>query len=175
MSLGVLVSCSVTTTSPPVARESAAHEAQSSIVEAQTTDVAAEAVLAAGGQVNSRLNIIDAVEAKLTDAQRQQVLGSPGVKQISVNTLVTTEAAAYVKDSFEVDSFANNDGTHRWYGNWVEQNDDNNPDGGYIMIGWLDHGGKRMILTGRGASIYRKAATPSSSPTVTLNFKYQRN
>ena len=24
------------------------------------------------------------------------------------------------------------------------------------MLGWSDHGGKRLILTGRGASIYRK-------------------
>src|SRR4051812_26600474 len=84
-------------------------------------------------------------------------------------------AAANVKDNFETDSFSNNDGTHRWWGNWVEQNDDNNPNGGYLMLGWSDKGGKRLILTGRGASIYRKAATPSSSSAVTLKFKSLRN
>ena len=56
------------------------------------------------------------------------MLAAAGIKQISTNTLVTTQAAANVRDNFETDSFANNDGTHRWYGNWVEQNDDNNPE-----------------------------------------------
>ena len=47
---GLLASCSATTSSPPVVRESPAHEAQSYIVEARTTDLAANAVLAAGGR-----------------------------------------------------------------------------------------------------------------------------
>ncbi len=38
-----------------------------------------------------------------------------------------------MRDNFETGSFANNDGTHRWYGDWVEQNDDNNPHGGKII------------------------------------------
>ena len=62
LGLGSLASCSATTSSPPVVRESFVREAQSYIVEARTTDMAATAVLAAGGQVDSRLNIIDAVE-----------------------------------------------------------------------------------------------------------------
>ena len=138
-----------------------------------STDAAAKAVTDAGGQVDSRLNIIDAVEAKLTDAQRARVLAATGIKQVTPNAQVTTQAAASVRDNFENGSFANNDGTHRWYGDWVEQNDDNNPHGGKVTIGWNDRGGRRLIVSSNGA-IYRRAATPASSATVTLKFKYAR-
>ena len=144
------------------------------IVEAQSTDAAAEAVAGAGGQVVSRLNIIDAVEARLTDAQHARVLAATGIKQITTNTLVSTQAAANVRDNFETGSFANNDGTHRWYGDWVEQGDDNSPWGGNAVIGWQDRGSGRLILQMNG-TIYRRAATPSSSPNVTLKFKSLRN
>ena len=123
--------------------------------------------------VISRLGVIDAVEAKLTDSQHASVLATQGIKQITPNAIVTTQAAANVRDNFETGSFANNDGTHRWYGDWVEQNDNNSPYNGKVSIGWNDRGGNRLILSGNGA-IYRRAATPSSSPTVTLKFKYSR-
>src|SRR4029079_13233983 len=141
----MLVSCSTATPSTPVARVAAAAPAHSYIVEGSSTDAAATAVLAAGGQVVSRLNVIDAVEAKLTDAQHPSVKATTGIRQIHDNPTVTTLAAAYVRDNFETDSFANNDGTHRWYGNWVEQNDDNNPNGGLIDLGWSDRGGNGLI------------------------------
>ncbi|HET9862417.1 MAG TPA: hypothetical protein VFP37_03180, partial [Steroidobacteraceae bacterium] len=50
------------------AEHAAAEAARSYIVEARSTDAAAAAVTAAGGEVVSRLDIIDAVEANLTDA-----------------------------------------------------------------------------------------------------------
>ncbi len=121
-------------------------QTHSYIVEGKNTDAAAKAVTDAGGQVVSRLNIIDAVEATLTDAQHARVLAATDVKQISHNAQVTTQAAASVRDNFEYGSFANNDGTHRWYGDWVEQNDDNNPHGGKVTIGWNDRGGNRLIV-----------------------------
>ncbi|MEO8062003.1 MAG: S8 family peptidase [Pseudomonadota bacterium] len=143
------------------------------IVEAVSTDSAAQAVVSAGGQVISRLGVIDAVEANLTDAEHARVLKADGIKQITTNDIVTTLAAASVRDTFETGSFANNDGTHRWYGDWVEQNDNNSPYDGRISIGWTDKNGKRLILTG-SSSIYRRAATPSSSPSVTLKLKSLR-
>jgi len=174
----LLLSCSTATSSPPEAAaipmNQPVAQARSYIVEGKSSDVAARAVTDAGGQVVSRLNIIDAVEATLTDAQHAQVLADAGVKQITENAQVSTQAAAYVRDNFETGSFANNDGTHRWYGDWVEQNDDNNPHGGKSVIGWSDRGSGRLILTQNG-QIYRKAATPSSSPSVTLKFKSLRN
>ena len=76
---------------------------------------------AAGGEVVSRLGVIDAVEAKLTEAAARQACSpSRGVKQITPNAPITTQAAASVRDNFETGSFANNNGTHRWYGDWVE-------------------------------------------------------
>ena len=126
----LLVSCSTATSSRPEIVAVAASPAHSYIVEAQSTDAAAKAVTDAGGKVDSRLNIIDAVEAKLTDAQRAHVLTAAGIKQVTPNAQISTQAAASVRDNFESGSFANNDGTHRWYGDWVEQNDDNNPHGG---------------------------------------------
>lgn len=171
--LALLVSCSAATSSTPVAGESLPTAKHSYIVEADTTDHAATAVLAAGGDVISRLNVIDAVEANLTDAEHAQVLKADSIKQITTNEIVTTQAAAYVRDNFETGSFANNDGTHRWYGDWVEQNDNASPYDGKITIGWTDRGGARLVFTGSG-SIYRRAATPSSSPAVTLKFKSQR-
>ena len=169
----LLVSCSTATSSRPETAAVAAGPARSYIVEAHSTDAAASAVTNAGGKVDSRLNIIDAVEAQLTDAQHARVLAAADVKQVTPNAQITTQAAASVRDNFETGSFANNDGTHRWYGDWVEQNDDNNPHGGKVTIGWSDRGGRRLIVSSNGA-IYRRAATPANSATVTLKFKYAR-
>ena len=130
-----LVSCSAATSGTPAAHMAANDTVNSYIVEARSTDAAAEAVAAAGGQVVSRLNIIDAVEARLTDAQHARVLAAAGIKQITTNTLVSTQAAASVRDNFETQSFANNDGTHRWYGDWMEPGDDGTPWGGNAKIG----------------------------------------
>src|SRR5687768_3318905 len=166
--LGVLGSCSATTPgTPPLA--TAKH---SYIVEASSADAAAKAVSDAGGDVTSRLNIIDAVEASLTETEHARVLSTAGVKQVTTNAVVTTLAAAYVRDNFESSSFANNDGTHRWYGDWVEQ-DNNSPFDGQIAIGWPQSTGRHLILGGRG-TIHRRAATPSSSAMVTLKLKYKR-
>ena len=173
--LGVLASCSAATSGTPVAGTAAASTVTHSyIVEADSTDKAASAVAAAGGEVVSRLGVIDAVEAKLTEAQHAMVLSVRGVKQITPNSPVATQAAANVRDNFDTGSFTNNDGTHRWYGDWVEQNDDNSPHGGDSTIGWIDRGSGRLILQMHG-TIYRRAATPSSSPSVTLKFKSLRN
>ena len=172
--LAALMSCSAATSATPAAGNAiAASAAHSYIVEAESADKAASAVTAAGGEVVSRLGVIDAVEAKLTEAQHAKVLGVRGVKQITPNAPITTQAAANVRDNFEVDSFANNDGTHRWYGNWVEYNDDNSPYGGKVTIGWNDKGGRRLMVGSTGG-IYRRAATPSSSPNVTLKFNSSR-
>ena len=89
-------------------------QTRSYIVEGKNTDAAAKAVTDAGGKVVSRLNIIDAVEATLTDAQHARVVTATGVKQVSHNAQVTTQAAASVRDNFEYGSFDNNNGTHRW-------------------------------------------------------------
>ena len=96
-----------------------------------------------------------------------------GVKQITPNAPITTQAAASVRDNFETGSFANNDGTHRWYGDWVEQNDDNNPYGGKVTIGWNDRGGNRLILSWqrrhlspRRHALELAAASRSSSSTL---------
>jgi hypothetical protein len=169
-----LVSCSVATSgTADGAVVAGAAETHSYIVEADSTDNAARAVKAAGGQVVSRLGVIDAVEATLTAAQHQKVLAIRGVKQVTPNATVATQAAANVRDNFETGSFANNDGSHRWYGDWVETNDNNSPYDGKISIGWNVHGGDRLLLGGN-AAIYRRAATPSSSPNVTLKFKSLR-
>src|SRR5687767_10203218 len=79
--LGVLASCSKTTPGTP----SPAPAKHSYIVEASSSDAAARAVSDAGGRVDSRLNIIDAVEASLTDAEHARVLSAAGVKQITPN------------------------------------------------------------------------------------------
>jgi hypothetical protein len=123
--LGVVASCSTPTT--PAAVAPAGGVARSYIVEAATTDAAATAVTAAGGEVVSRLGVIDAVEATLTEAQFARVQDSAGVKQVTANAQVTTQAAANVRDNFETGSFSNNDGSHRWWGDWVEANDNNSP------------------------------------------------
>jgi serine protease AprX len=172
--LAGLVSCSAATSGTRKGQLVAdAGPTASYIVEADSTDNAARAVKAAGGHVVSRLGVIDAVEASLTSSQHQAVLAIQGVKQVTPNAPVTTLAAANVRDNFETGSFANNDGTHRWYGDWVEQNDNNSPFNGKVSIGWHDRGGNRMIIGGNGA-IYRRAATPANASTVTLKLNYSR-
>src|ERR1041384_5746768 len=105
VTLGSLVSCSAATSGTPPARLAATSTVNSYIVEAQSTDAAAEAVAAAGGRVVSRLNLVDAVEVTITDDQHSRVLAAAGIKQITTNTLVTTQAAANVRDNFETGSF----------------------------------------------------------------------
>src|SRR5690349_1868936 len=139
--LAILSSCSSATAGKPAtvavaAQPTIAAAAQSFIVEASSTDLAAQAVVSAGGQVVSRLGVIDAVEATLSDDQHAQVLRTAGIKQISVNATVSTNAAASVRDNFETGSFANDNGSHRWWGEWTEQNDNNSPYSGKISIGW---------------------------------------
>jgi serine protease AprX len=169
--VGMLAACSVPPSNEAVVSASP-EPAQSYIVEGQSTDAAADAVKDAGGRVTSRLGVIDAVEADLTDAQHALVLKAAGIKQITTNSIVMTNAAANVLDRFETASFANNDGTHRWYGDWIEQ-DNNSPFDGQIAMGWPMTSGKHLIIGGHG-SIQRRAATPSSSPTVTLKFRVLR-
>ncbi|MBC8028071.1 MAG: S8 family peptidase [Steroidobacteraceae bacterium] len=189
VSMGVLASCSAATSGTPSVTGKGLAE-QSYIVEASSTDAAAKAVADAGGDVTSRLGIIDAVEANLTDAEHAKVLETAGIRQITTNTIVTTQRNLYqqysdaqagvssanhasVRDTFEVGSFANNNGSHRWWGDWVETNDDNSPYGGTSSIGWPERNGRRLIVSSN-AAIHRRAATPSSSATVTLKFKALR-
>ena len=113
------LACSTTTHQDPSVRADAptvadAAAVRSYIVEGASGEGAASAVEAAGGQVVSTLGVIDAVEATLTDAQLARVRGTSGIKQVTDNATVTTQAAAFVRDNFETGSFANNDGTHRW-------------------------------------------------------------
>ena len=104
-----------------------AADPRSYIVEGKTTDAAAQAVTEAGGKVVSRLSVIDAVEATLTDSQHAQVQAAAGIKQVTENAVVTAQAAASVRDNFDTQSFGNNDGTHRWFGDWIEPGDDGTP------------------------------------------------
>src|SRR5688572_4351805 len=132
-----LASCTSTTTShpSPAAGEASAiaAPAKSYIVEGDSVARAERAVLEAGGSVVSHLGIIDAVEANLTEAERARVLASSGIRQVSPNATVSTQAAsASVRDNFEFSGFANDDGSHRWYGPWVEAGDNNSPYNGKI-------------------------------------------
>src|SRR5262245_16445116 len=113
VSLSVLVSCSAATSGTPAAGVSDAGPARSYIVEGETTDAAADAVIASGGRVTSRLGVIDAVEADLTDAEHARVLKAPRVKQITTNSIVMTQAAANVRDNFETSALTNNDGDRK--------------------------------------------------------------
>jgi subtilisin family serine protease len=176
--LAILSSCSSATAGKPAtvavtAPPAVAAAAQSFIVEASSTDLAAQAVVAAGGQVVSRLGVIDAVEATLSDDQHAQVLRTDGIKQISVNATVSTNAAASVRDNFETGSFANDNGSHRWWGEWTEQNDNNSPYSGKISIGWPERGGNRLIL-GHNGALWRRAATPANAASITLKLNYSR-
>ena len=87
---------------------------------------------------------------------------------------VTTQAAANVRDNFETGSFANNDGTHRWYGDWVEQNDNNSPYGGKVIDRLArarrqshDHRRQRRHLSPRRHAFERDVS-------VTLKLNYSR-
>jgi serine protease AprX len=182
--LAILTSCSSTTQVQPDATvlakpgKAAPHtgvpaEKHSYIVEASSSDHAAAAVQAAGGRVDSRLGVIDAVEATLTGDQHARVLRTAGIRQISANATVTTQAAANVRDNFETSSFANNNGSHRWWGDWLEQNDDNAPWGGNVTLGWTEPTGRHLIIA-RNGTVMRRAATPASSAVVTLKLKYRR-
>src|SRR5688572_8887310 len=170
-----LASCTSTTSSHSLPDAGAnAQPAKSFIVEGDSIAGAERPVLEAGGSVVSRLGIIDAVEANLTEAERARVLASSGIRQVSPNATVSTQAAAAnVRDNFEFSGFSNDDGSHRWYGSWVEAGDNRSPYNGKISVGWLDRGGKRLVLSGSGASLSRKVATPTTS-TVQLKFKALR-
>ncbi len=71
-------------------------------------------------------------------------------------------------DNFSTISYANNDGTSNWAGNWIEANDDNSPSGGFIRIT-----GNRLRFFRIGNEIISRTADLTGAATATLSFDWE--
>ena len=83
------------------------------------------------------------------------------------------------RDEFNAVSYAGNDGTRNWSGNWVEFNDNGNPNGGDERV-MSDLGNYRLRVqdnNGGGEGVYREADLSGFDPaaTATLSFDYRRS
>ncbi|WP_394751238.1 beta strand repeat-containing protein [Spongiimicrobium salis] len=73
-------------------------------------------------------------------------------------------------DQFGSNSYAINDGTQNWAGNWIEANDDNNPGGGFIRI----IGGElRFSFIFANLENIRRTADLTGASDATLSFDWR--
>jgi len=98
-----------------------------------------------------------------TDAQIQTDMNATHPCSIACGTF---------KDTFSSKSYSNQDGSDNWSTNWLETNDDNRDNNGYIFINQ-----NQLILAGGGASgsnypTLQRQADLSSHGTAVLSFEY---
>lgn len=105
----------------PVAAD---EETRSYLIQGTRLSSTLDAVRQVGGEVTHELNVINAVGAELTDAQRE-MLTRDGLRVMADQALGIDSSTATVRDEFTVVSWTENDGTTTWSGGWVEIGDYN--------------------------------------------------
>jgi MSHA biogenesis protein MshQ len=78
-----------------------------------------------------------------------------------------------VLDTFSTQSYSNQDGTANWIADWVEVNDNNAPDSGWISIP-LDSGHLRIRGNRSDALEIRRSVDLSLATSAVLSFDYER-
>jgi subtilisin family serine protease len=106
------------------------------LVQAADMDTAMTAVHAVGGQITHELALIDAVGAQLTPRQQQILLKDPDLTALIPDAAVTivSAGAQTVRDEFDAGSYAGNNGSVNWAGDWVEFGESDGPASGRIRV-----------------------------------------
>lgn len=155
----------------------ASAEADSFIVEARHGGAAAAhiAVEAAGGRVTAQLPFIDAVVARLTQRQRQQLAAQAGIRSVFADAPVELKSSrANVRDNFDRVQWNNNDGQHRWATSWTETGDDGSPLTGKVAVTLNLLASGRLAFTGWGGGVMRRAGLPPGALKASLSFDLRR-
>lgn len=136
------------------ARQSAAVEiATSFIVQAESADIAAQAVREAGGLVTHELSIIRAVGARLTSQQRRQLEQHDVVRRVYEDGAVTTSSACGASGAgtvFEDDKF-------RWL---ITNSGSSTVTIGSLSIAWPSVNSTLKKIKFDGADIWTAQAEP---------------
>ncbi|WP_027395683.1 beta strand repeat-containing protein [Aquimarina latercula] len=74
------------------------------------------------------------------------------------------------RDNFSTVSYANNNGTQNWAGNWIETNDNNSPNNGFIRI---TGGDLRLDWLFVNAENIRRTANLTGASSATLSFDWE--
>jgi len=95
------------------------------------------------------------------------------------NLVFSNTATATFRDEFTAVSYAGNNGTQNWTGNWVEFNDDGSASGADEQV-VTDAGDYSLRVTdndGGGEGVYRQADLTGfdASATATVSFDYRRD
>jgi serine protease AprX len=137
---------------------------------ADKTDTAEKLVASLGGLITKDLHIINAFAAELTAQAAVALSQSNAVRWVSLDAPVRRSATFNdtVADFFNQRSYANNDGTQPWAGNWVEIGDDNKPDKGKVKI---DKNQLRMESQNRGI---QRSLDLTNATAAVLSFEVRR-
>ncbi|MEK7325542.1 MAG: S8 family serine peptidase [Chloroflexota bacterium] len=130
------------------------------------------AVDKAGGRVRKQLQMIESFSAELTGKEIEKLAKNPKVRWISFDAPLFSTAAGdpTVRDEFGSTSYANNNGTQSWAGNWTETGDDGMmPGSGYVKI---SSGSLQLKYTSRTIS---RPVNLTGAVLATLSFQYKRS
>ncbi|MGD9092974.1 MAG: hypothetical protein PVF74_08995, partial [Anaerolineales bacterium] len=143
------------------------------VQKADDTDRAERYVEARGGKVVKELGLIHAFAAQLPARVVPKLSKLEAVSLVSLDAPVTTTGiltqTESLLDHFNIRLYSNNNGTQPWVSDWVEFNDDGQPDGGKIKI---DKNQLKLEDKNRGI---QRSANLSMANTALLSFDYRRD
>ena len=143
------------------------------VQKADDTGLAERFVEAHGGKVIKELDLIHAFAAQLPARAVPKLSKLEAVSLVSLDAPVITTGiltqTEFLLDRFDIRLYSNNNGTQSWTSDWVEINDDGQPDGGKIKIDKY-----KLKLEDKNRGIQRSADL-SMANTAQLSFDYRRD
>lgn len=135
------------------------------------------AIEKAGGKVKKQLQMIESFSAELTGKEIEKLAKNPKVRWISFDAPLVSTAVGdpTVRDEFNTVSFANNQGSVQWLGNWIENDPETNGAGASAGQVQIANGALRLDDnpdTGGQPSAARQVNL-SSATAATLSFNYR--
>jgi serine protease AprX len=142
------------------------------------------AIERSGGRVTKQLDLITSFSAELTGMELTKLAKNPKVRWISADAPMVSTAGPgmeYVRDEFKSKSYAGNNGTVAWSGNWIETGETTDPGKGAMTVATINRcsggGGYCLRLDpdpskSLNSSVYRQV---DLSNTVSATLSFYRN
>jgi serine protease AprX len=123
-----------------------------------------------GGRIVQDLPFIQAVAAELPAKTVLDLAAMPNVNWVGLDRALMSSQVdtTTVRDTFDQESYGNNNGSANWATNWTESNDDGNPSNGNIEITQ-----NQLMLRDDNRSI-KRSANLADAGTAVLSFDYRR-
>jgi serine protease AprX len=133
-----------------------------------------------GGEVTKELHIINAFAAELPAKAAMTLARDPAVRWVSLDAPMERSAIAMqaLRDNFDSYSYANNDGSFSFEGDWQEGGESDGPTSGRVQIdrSWSCASGSCLrVSTRREGRSLTRAFDLSGAGTATLRFSYRRS